>query len=89
MKWEYKIKALSNKPNYIADKHFENQLNLIGEDGWELVGVTPTALYFKRPIDERTVTNVFADVRRMLVDKLDDTQKPLIDAVGKSLDESP
>ena len=56
--WEYKIINLRSE-NYRLDPDYVDELNDLGEDGWELVGLTSVnfksgatdniALVFKRP----------------------------------------
>lgn len=60
MKWEYKV-IYSLKPGYDCDGRYhgetpgEHELNMLGEDGWELVCSQPEwgndapSLIFKRP----------------------------------------
>ena len=45
MRWEYKIAALSGP---FLNPHKE--LNKLGDDGWELVGVSGKTAYLKRPL---------------------------------------
>jgi hypothetical protein len=57
-KWEYKIINIRSE-NYRLDPNSVTQLNLLGEDGWELVSITSVnfktgatdniAMVFKRP----------------------------------------
>lgn len=42
--WEYKILNIRSE-NYRLDPTYEPHLNRLGEDGWELVGIT--AINFK------------------------------------------
>ena len=42
--WEYKILNIRSE-NYRLDPTYEPQLNHLGDDGWELVGIT--AINFK------------------------------------------
>jgi hypothetical protein len=42
--WEYRILNIRSE-NYRLDPTYEPQLNHLGEDGWELVGIT--AINFK------------------------------------------
>ena len=42
--WEYKILNIRSE-NYRLDPTYETQLNRLGDDGWELVGLT--AINFK------------------------------------------
>ena len=42
--WEYKILNIRSE-NYRLDPTYEPQLNNLGDDGWELVGIT--AINFK------------------------------------------
>ena len=56
--WEYKILNIRSE-NYRLDPTYEPQLNTLGEDGWELVGITAInfrtgatdhiGMVFKRP----------------------------------------
>jgi hypothetical protein len=56
--WEYKILNIRSE-NYRLDPNHEPQLNRLGEDGWELVGITSInfktgatdhiGMVFKRP----------------------------------------
>jgi hypothetical protein len=59
--WEYKIVNIRSE-NYRLDPTYEPQLNRLGEDGWELVGLTAInfktgatdhiGMVFKRPREE-------------------------------------
>jgi hypothetical protein len=58
-KWEYKIINIRSE-NYRLDPNAVTQLNQLGEEGWELVGLTSVnfktgatdniAMVFKRPV---------------------------------------
>jgi hypothetical protein len=60
-RWEYKIINIRSE-NYRLDPNYVSQLNDLGEEGWELVGLTSVnfksgatdniALVFKRPLDD-------------------------------------
>ena len=39
MSWEYRILNIRSE-NYRLDPGYEQQLNRLGEEGWELVGIT-------------------------------------------------
>ncbi|WP_141228357.1 DUF4177 domain-containing protein [Anaeromicrobium sediminis] len=43
-KWEYKIINLKTKgvTNLVLSKDDEDKLNVLGEDGWQLVSAVPT-----------------------------------------------
>jgi hypothetical protein len=59
-RWEYKIINIRSE-NYRLDPNAVSQLNELGDDGWELVGLTSVnfksgatdniAMVFKRPAD--------------------------------------
>ena len=59
-KWEYKIIKIRSE-NYRLDPNAAAQLDLLGEDGWELISITSVnfksgatdniAMVFKRPVD--------------------------------------
>lgn len=42
--WEYKVVSV----RYSVD--WENELNSLGEQGWEMVSIQETFFFFKRPI---------------------------------------
>jgi hypothetical protein len=58
--WEYKILNIRSE-NYRLDPAYEPQLNRLGEEGWELVGLTAInfktgatdhiGMVFKRPLE--------------------------------------
>lgn len=60
-RWEYKIINIRSE-NYRLDPNYVDQLNDLGEEGWELVGLTSVnfksgatdniALVFKRLLDD-------------------------------------
>ncbi len=60
-RWEYKIINIRSE-NYRLDPNYVSQLNDLGEEGWELVGLTSVnfksgatdniALVFKRLLDD-------------------------------------
>ncbi len=63
--WEYKIEVTRNlqsrdygnmSSEHLDRKRTENELNLFGEDGWELVSLQPAGVEWlavlKRPVDQ-------------------------------------
>lgn len=60
IRWEYKIINIRSE-NYRLDPDASTQLDVLGNEGWELVGLTSVnfksgatdniALVFKRPVD--------------------------------------
>jgi hypothetical protein len=51
-KWEYKVVP---DMSYMTFEAINKYLNEHGNEGWELIQITETALVFKRPIVERSV----------------------------------
>ena len=53
LKWEYKLVVRNLESEQPLD---ENELNALGEEGWELTGIAQhppvTHYYFKRPIEK-------------------------------------
>lgn len=59
-KWEYKIINIRSE-NYRLDTNAATQLNVLGEEGWELISITSVnfksgatdniAMVFKRPVE--------------------------------------
>ena len=65
MPWEYKVEVTRNlqsrdngnmSSEYLDRKRTENELNRLGEDGWELVSLQPAGVEWlavlKRPVDQ-------------------------------------
>jgi hypothetical protein len=45
MKWEYKVVCLKeNKGNAVLAPQLEKELNKLGVDGWEFVGITANSM---------------------------------------------
>lgn len=58
--WEYKIVAYTHWSGAKLKPEHEEELNALGEEGWELVGMsavsTTMTLVFKRPIEAKRST---------------------------------
>ena len=57
MRWEYQVLGIV-KDNDSANLR---RFGAVGAEGWELVSVDNGIAYFKRPIKEITVSNVYVD----------------------------
>ncbi|MCA0970704.1 hypothetical protein LCM20_08900 [Halobacillus litoralis] len=52
-RFEYKVEDIqvSLKQNQVRLEDFEEKLNALGEQGWEMTGVNGTLFYFKRELE--------------------------------------
>lgn len=59
LRWEYRVESLGSAFSHPKDEEIEEKLNEWGEDGWEIIDVSPPfgstkiRIVAKRPLSER------------------------------------